>query len=186
MKQARLFGEEEPIVLTKLELAKAQIITKQVESLVKPICNKLEVVGSIRRCKPIVGDVDFVAVATEEGWAKITQVLRKTNVICAGKSVIKLNYLFEKSLFQVDFYRSTNQTFGIQKLIRTGSAEHNMWLAGYALSKGFRLKYSEGLIKDEAAVAGVTEESVCTALNLQCPEPQFREIINGKPIWLKQ
>ena len=36
MKQAKLFGEEEPIVLTKLELAKAQILAKQVESIVKP------------------------------------------------------------------------------------------------------------------------------------------------------
>ena len=33
MKQAKLFGEEEPTVLTKLELANAQTLAKQVESL---------------------------------------------------------------------------------------------------------------------------------------------------------
>jgi DNA polymerase/3'-5' exonuclease PolX len=99
--------------------------------------------------------------------------------------VIKINYPYEDNLFQVDFYRATEQTYGIQKLIRTGSADHNMWLAGYALSKGFRLKYSEGLIKDKVAVAGNTEESVFLMLNLQCPDPQFREVFDGKPIWLK-
>jgi hypothetical protein len=29
-----------------------------------------------------------------------------------------------------------------------------MWLAGYAISKGMRLKYSEGLIKEGKAAAG--------------------------------
>jgi len=185
MKQAKLFGEEEPNVLTKLELVNAQILVRQVESIVKPLCDKLEVVGSIRRQKPTVGDVDFVVVGIECNWGKIVQALKKAKVICAGKSVIKLNYPYENSLFQVDFYRATEQTFGIQELIRTGSADHNMWLASYALSKGFRLKYSEGLIKNKVAVAGETEESVFVTLGLQCPEPQLREIIDGKPVWLK-
>lgn len=180
-----MFGEEEAVVLTKLELAKAQVLAKQVETIIKPLCVKLELVGSIRRQKPTVGDVDFVVVATDICWHKITQALKKANVICAGKSVIKINYGFESCFFQVDFYRATEQTFGIQELIRTGSADHNMWLAGYSLSLGFRLKYSEGLMKDEVAVAGETEESVFTALTLQCPEPYLREIADGKPVWLK-
>jgi len=185
MKQSKLFGEEEQSVLTQLELAKAQKLTLQIEGIVKPLCDKLEIVGSIRRQKPFVGDVDFVAVATDCNWGKIVQALKKANVICSGKSVIKLNFPFENNLFQVDFYRATEQTFGIQELVRTGSADHNMWLAGYALSKGFRLKYSEGLIKDKVAVAGESEESVFAALGLQCPEPQFREILEEKPVWLK-
>ncbi|MGD0449998.1 MAG: hypothetical protein ABSA79_02940 [Candidatus Bathyarchaeia archaeon] len=185
MKQVKLFGEEEPNVSPRLELANAQILAKQVETTIKPLCNRLEVVGSIRRQKSIVGDVDFVVVATDSCWGKIVQSLKKARVICSGKSLIKMNYPCEDTLFQVDFYRATEQTFGIQELIRTGSADHNMWLAGNAISKGFRLKYSEGLMKDEVAVAGETEESVFTALDLPCPEPQLREIIDGKPVWLR-
>ena len=63
LKQAKLFGEDEPNVLAELELAKAQLLAKQVEDIVKPLSDKLEVVGSIRRQKPTVGDVDFVSVA---------------------------------------------------------------------------------------------------------------------------
>lgn len=185
MKQVKLFGEKEPVVSPRLELAKAQIIAKQVETIIKPLCDKLEVVGSIRRQKPTVGDVDFVVVATDSCWSKIVQALRKAMVICAGKSVIKMHYPSENILFQVDFYRAAAQTFGIQELIRTGSADHNMWLAGCAISQGFRLKYSEGLLRDEVVVAGETEESVFTALGLQNPEPQLREVIDGKPAWLK-
>ena len=185
MKQVKLFGEEEPVVLPRLELAKAQILTKQVETIVRPLCDKIEVVGSVRREKPVVGDVDFVIVTSDGCWSKIVQALKKARVICSGKSVIKILHPCENILFQVDFYRATAQTFGIQKLIRTGSADHNMWLAGCALSKGFRLKYSEGLMKNEVALAGETEESVFTALGMKCPDPQLREIADGKPAWLK-
>jgi DNA polymerase (family X) len=185
VKQVKLFGEEEPVVLPRLELAKAQILANQVESVVKPLCCKLEVVGSIRRQKPTVGDVDFVAVATDGCWSKITQALKKNRVICGGKSVIKILNPCGNVLFQIDFYRATEKTFGIHKIIRTGSADHNMWLAGYANSKGFKLKYSEGLMKEDIVVAGETEESVFNALGLLCPEPQLREVVDGTPAWQK-
>ena len=149
MKQVKLFGEVEPEILTRLELLKAQLLASQVESIVKPLCDKLEVVGSIRRQKPIVGDIDFVVVTSDANWNKIVQALKKSTLICAGKSLIKLNCPLESCLFQVDFYRATEQTFGIHQLVRTGSAEHNVWLASYAIAKGFRLKYSEGLLKDK-------------------------------------
>jgi len=148
MKQVKLFGGEEPDVLPRLELGRAQILVKQVETMIKPLCNKPEVGGSVRRMKPMVGDIDFVAVATDRSWEKFVQTLKEAKVICSDKSVIKILHPFENILFQVDFYRATTQTFGIQMLTRTGSADHNMWLAGCALSKGFRLKYSEGLMKD--------------------------------------
>lgn len=90
MKQVKLFGEQEPALLPKLELAKAQILTKQVETIIKPLCNRLEVAGSVRRRKPMVGDIDFVIVASDGCWSKIVQVLKKAKVICSGKSVIKI------------------------------------------------------------------------------------------------
>ncbi len=185
MKQAKLFGlEDEPKVSISLEYKKAEAIAKQVEALIKPLCDNVKIVGSIRRRKPEVGDCDFVVIATDTNWAKIIQTLKKSKVICSGPSLIKLNYPAEDCLFQVDFYRATTQTFGIQELIRTGSADHNMWLAGYAISKGYRLKYSSGLIKDNMVMAGETEESVFSALNLPCPSPSMREVLDQKPIWL--
>jgi DNA polymerase/3'-5' exonuclease PolX len=186
MKQAKLFGlDKDPAVLASLEHAKAEAVALQVEEAIKPLCSKVKIVGSIRRKKPTVGDCDFVVLATDANWVRIVQALKKSEVICSGPSLIKLNYPVEGGFFQIDFYRATQKTFGVQELIRTGSADHNMWLAGYALSKGYRLKYSTGLIKDGVAVAGETEESVFSALDLICPEPPEREVSNGKPIWLK-
>ena len=39
-------------------------------------------------------------------------------------------------------------------------------------------------IKDDAAVAGETEQGVFAALDLPCPLPSEREIVEGKPVWL--
>ena len=99
---------------------------------------------------------------------------------------MKVNYPIADSLFQADLYRATEETYGIVKLIRTGSGEHNIFLANYAISKGFRLKFSEGLVtKDGQVLAGKTEESVFEALGLPCMKPENREVVNGKPVWLK-
>jgi DNA polymerase (family X) len=185
VKQTKLFGGQEPTVLIKLELSKAQTLASQIEALVKPCCDKLQLVGSIRRQKPTVGDIDFVAIATDTNWNKIIQTFKKSQLICAGNSLIKVNFPCYDGFFQVDFYRATPNTFGIQMLIRTGSADHNVWLASYAISKCMRLKYSQGLLKNEVVVAGESEEGMFSALGLPCPEPKEREVVDGKPVWLK-
>src|SRR5208283_1172910 len=172
MKQVKLFGlDEDPVILTSLECVKAEAVALQVEEAIKPLCNKLKIVGSIRRKKPQVGDCDFVVLATDSNWAKIVQTLRKFKIICSGTSLTKVNFPVEGGLFQVDFYRAKPSTFGIHMLVRTGSAEHNVWLAGCAISNGMRIKYSEGLIKDNSVIAGETEKGVFEALDLPFPSP---------------
>ena len=148
-KQTKLFGaSEEPKVLKSLELEKAKMLASQISDQIKSLCIRLELVGSIRRQKTLVGDIDFVVMATDSNWTKIASRFKKSNVICAGNQLIKVNCQAGEDLFQTDFYRACANNFGIQHLIRTGSAEHNCFLASYALSNGFRLKYSEGLLKN--------------------------------------
>jgi DNA polymerase/3'-5' exonuclease PolX len=184
VKQTKLFSsDEEPKVLTSLDLINASALALHVQGAVERLCERLKIVGSIRRQKIKVGDCDFVIVASDANWAKIAKTIRKCKIICAGPSVIKINIPYEESLFQVDFYRATLQTFGIQTVIRTGSADHNIWLASYAQSKSYKLKFSEGLSKDKNAIITETEESFFATLGLPCPEPQQREIIENKPVW---
>ena len=119
-------------------------------------------------------------------WQKISEKLKhlKAKPNCQGNSVIKAFVPCQNGLFQVDFYRAKPSTFGIHLLVRTGSAEHNMWLAGYAISKGMRIRYSEGLIKDGSVIAGETEKGVFEALGLPYPLPPEREIVDSKPVWM--
>src|SRR5665647_1522750 len=186
-KQATLFPQDAVKILAELDLDEAQRTAAEVKAAVEAQCELIEVAGSIRRQKSKVHDIDFVVVAkSDSDWLKINDKLRqlKAKPNCSGNSVIKAFVPCKDGLFQVDFYRVQPSTFGIHLLVRTGSAEHNMWLAGYAISKGMRVRYSEGLIKDGVAIAGETEHGVFEALGLPYPLPSEREIMNGKPVWM--
>jgi DNA polymerase/3'-5' exonuclease PolX len=186
-KQVRLFPEDQATALPELDLKEAEKIANQVKTSVSFHCDRIEVAGSIRRQKTKVHDIDFVAITESDAkWQKISEELKrmKAKLSCSGNSVIKALLPTQKGLFQVDFYRAQPSTFGIHLLIRTGSADHNMWLASYAISRGFRLKYSEGLLKDGKVISGENEKDVFEALGLPFPEPQTREVVDGKPVWL--
>ena len=185
--QRKLFSEEETKMLTELTLKTAEEIANEVKRKIEGLCDRIEVVGSIRRRKAEVHDIDFVILTPSDSeWYKIIDKLKdaKATIRSSGNAIIKTLYPHEKNYVKVDFYRAKASTFGILKLIRTGSADHNMWLASYAISKGMRLKYSQGLLKGKDVVAGETEEEVFTVLELPYPKPQEREVVDGKPLWL--
>ena len=186
-KQSTLSQEPEPTVLAELPLEEAGKLAEAIKTAVEALCDRIEIAGSIRRQKSQVHDIDFVVVAKSDAeWQKISEKLKnlKAKPNCAGNSLIKAFLPCHNGLFQVDFYRAKPSTFGIHLLVRTGSADHNMWLAGYAISKGTRLKYSEGLIKEGTAIAGEDEKGVFDALGLPCPLPTEREIVENKPVWM--
>lgn len=188
-KQSNLFPEEPAKILSELNHIEAEKLANNIKAAVEAFCDKIEIAGSIRRQKPKVHDIDFVAVTKKDAeWQKINEKLKqlKAKPNCSGDRVIKAFVPCQSGLFQVDFYRAKPSTFGIHLLARTGSADHNMWLAGFAHSKGLGLKYSEGLIKDGNAIAGESEKGVFEALGLPCPSPAEREIVNGKPLWMPQ
>src|SRR4030067_2969884 len=186
-KQSTLFHEHDPHVLAELHLGEAGNLAKAIKAAGETHCEKIEVAGSIRRRKPEVHDIDFVVLAkSDSDWQGINEVLRRSKAkpTCSGNQLIKAYLPCQNGLFQVDFYRAKPSTFGIHLLIRTASADHNMWLAGYPPSQGMRLKYSEGLLKEATPIAGENEEGVFSALGLQCPLPTEREIVDDKPVWM--
>ena len=186
-KQSRLFPQNEPPVLTELASQPATKLAQGIQSAVEAYCERIEIAGSIRRQRPRVHDVDFVVLAKSDAhWQMISEVLKrlKAKPNCSGNRLIKAYVPHQGGLFQVDFYRAKPRTFGINLLVRTGSAEHNCWLAGQAISKSMRLKYSEGLIRDNQPIAGEDERGVFVALGLPFPLPEEREIVDSKPAWL--
>ena len=76
-KQSTLFPENEITVISELDLKEAETIAAQVKAVVEPICDKIEVAGSIRRQRSKVHDIDFVVVAKNDGeWQKINEKLK--------------------------------------------------------------------------------------------------------------
>jgi len=183
MKQTKLFNSDEPKVLEKIPLDVARAISEQVLTIVSQWLNPCEVVGSIRRSKPYCKDIDVLGVGD---LYEAVRELRKNFSITIkekGPKVTKLHIKADIGYVQVDFYATSKETFGLMKIIRTGSAAHNIWLNNYARKNGYRIKYSEGLLKGGKPVAGETEKSVFDTLGLETPKPEEREIVDGKPTW---
>jgi len=94
---------------------------------------------------------------------------------------------------QVDVYFATQENFGMILCVRTGSANHNIWMAQTCKTMGMKFAAGSGIIqnsetRDQNAELprGRTEEEVFGALGLMAPEPELREIACGTPLWMKR
>jgi len=88
---------------------------------------------------------------------------------------------------QVDIYFATPENFGMLLTVRTGSAQHNVYMARMAKSIGLKFAAGSGVLAPHGEVLGArTEEEVFGAFGLTVPEPRLREIVRGHPVWMKR
>lgn len=59
----------------KIELAAASDIAEQLVSLVSPAMDRIEIAGSVRRRKPVVGDIELVGIPSNQ--EKLVKLLRE-------------------------------------------------------------------------------------------------------------
>lgn len=116
---------------TKIPLSLAKDVANQLVEQMTPHCKRIEVAGSIRRCKPEIGDIEIVSIPTVElydltdAWLS-SGVIRHREPKCWGARLRSFR-LAVKGLddyVQVDlFLQPDPATWGINMLLRTGSAE---------------------------------------------------------------
>jgi len=120
----------------KIEVAQ-EVAEKFVESI-SDIVTRIEIVGSIRRKKPMVHDIDLLVIP-ENNFTFAGQLLRKmptpTKIIKQGDKLIQLKH----DGIQIDIYIANEQNYEVLRLIRTGSASHNIKLCSIAKQKGWIL-----------------------------------------------
>jgi DNA polymerase (family 10) len=182
--QKTLFPKPEMNVLRDLDRPEVEPLALNILLAVKPLCERVEFAGSLRRRKGRINDFDLVVQPKANSWLEIIKVLRHEFNVVTEKQGDKLAIFYvplaEHGHVQLDLYRATESTWGILLLVRTGSKEHNVYLCNVAISKGMRLLYSQGLVdKDGKVIAGKTEEEVFEALGLPFIIPQDREIAEG-------
>lgn len=189
--QSRLFPDTEKeidLVCQSLKLQEANVLAFKIISLVDAHCSKIQVVGSVRRQRDIVRDIDFVVISDDKNWRNIgNELVLMDNAVLKmkGDKIRRFLVPFERGQVQADFYRAKPETWGIQTLVRTGSADHNIWLAKHAIKHGMRLQYSIGLVTNGHAILGATEEEIFKELELPYIVPPQREMKGANPIWKK-
>ncbi len=134
---------------------------------------RLEPAGSYRRGRETIGDLDFLAVASDPDPAmnRLAEYPEVAVVLARGET--KMSVRLHDGL-QVDLRVVPEDSFGAAWQYFTGSKDHNVVMRGMAKERG--LKINEwGVFRGEEKIAGSTEENVYATLNLPCFPPEMRE-----------
>lgn len=157
----------------RLETAKA--IARQIRVTLAPHCERIETVGSIRREKPVVHDIDIVLIPKPYAVVMMGGLLTTIGELKADGHKVKRLFLIDYSI-TVDIYIATPASWATLVLIRTGSKENNIRLCTLARRKGWQLKANgDGLFNEQGKrIAGDSEQSIYQALGIPYQEPHER------------
>ena len=174
-----------------MNLETADKLTADILAWLTPYCERVEVAGSIRRRRPNPADIDLVVEPTISaeldllggviGMRNLTHeaVCRHVNGAggkwLAGKEESRHNLSVELPECQLDIFFATPETWGTVLLCRTGSKEHNIWLAQRATAMGLHWAVTKGVVRGHVVLASQTEHEIFRALALQFIEPENRE-----------
>jgi len=151
---------------------------KEIEQKLKSLkeVEKVDVVGSIRRKKETIGDVDFLATPHQKygGGPIMDFFVSLPGVIKIwGKGTTKASVRMREG-FDMDIRVLPKKSYGAALQYFIGSKEHNIALRKIALEKG--LKLSEyGLFKGSKMIAGENEEEIYEKLGMDWIPPEMRE-----------
>jgi len=157
-----LLGEILPIV---------QEIYEELKSLKQ--VGKIDVVGSLRRMKETIGDIDFL-IASEKPQKVMDFFVSLEGVEKVwGKGTTKASVRMKQG-FDIDVRVVPKKSYGAALQYFTGSKEHNIAVRKIAISKRFKLN-EYGLFKGKKVIAGNTEKEVYKALGMDWMPPEIRE-----------
>jgi DNA polymerase (family 10) len=134
---------------------------------------RIDVVGSIRRMKETIGDVDFLVISKNPAPIMDFFVSLPGVIKIWGKGNTKASVRMREG-FDMDIRVLPRRSYGAALQYFTGSKEHNIALRKIAIEKG--LKLSEyGLFKGSEMIAGEKEEEIYEKLGMDWIPPELRE-----------
>lgn len=138
------------------------------------LVKRCDAVGSLRRMKETIGDIDIV-VATAEP-EKIIEYFSQAdfvkNILAKGDTKISITHRKE---VRVDLEILPEKTYGSLLQHFTGSKEHNVALRTWASAKGFKISEYGIVDKNKKNHLFTDEKSLYGFLGMEYIEPELRE-----------
>jgi DNA polymerase/3'-5' exonuclease PolX len=154
----------------------------------------IQIVGSLRRRKQSVNDIDIIVIPKFElikddtlfGEPVKENILdRKLSQLCLdgilileanGAKIKRFSQKINNVMVPIDLYIASELTWWTLLLIRTGSREHNIRLASKALNQSMHLKADgSGLLTSDNKLIKInSEEEIFQHLDLQFLPPEER------------
>lgn len=158
-------------------------------------CTRIEIVGSLRRQKMAVNDIDlliiprFLQMDDETlfgGPYQENQLDKQLSQLCLshdmeldanGSKIKRFLKSVDGDTVPIDLYIATEQSWWTLLLIRTGSRQHNIKLARRAMELQMYLKADgSGLLTSGGCILAVgSEEEIFQHLKLEYRPPEQRE-----------
>lgn len=176
-----------------MNLATAQKYADAIEAFLSPYFERAEIAGSVRRQRPNCNDIDIVCIpkveiekdmfGTVTGeknmlWEFLASYVASGQAkFQSGGNVPGKFAILQLNKCQLDVYFATPETFATRLLCRTGSKEHNIFIATHAQDEGYKWEPYEGLRKlsDNTILPVTTEAEIYRALRLEYIVPDNRE-----------
>ena len=137
------------------------------------VVERVDTVGSIRRMKETIGDVDFLVISKKPKIVMDFFVSLPGVIKIWGKGSTKASVRLKEG-FDMDIRVLPKKSYGSALQYFTGSKEHNIVLRKIAIDRG--LKLSEyGLFRGPKMIAGETEEGIYRILKMVWIPPEMRE-----------
>ncbi|MEF8880209.1 MAG: DNA polymerase/3'-5' exonuclease PolX [Candidatus Nanohaloarchaea archaeon] len=136
--------------------------------------NKVEIVGSFRRRRPTVGDIDILATSPnyKEAMKEFTDMGDVKEVLNHGDT--KSSVLIFGGL-QMDIRIVEYESWGAALQYFTGSKDHNIALRNRAIAKGWKLNEYGLFEEEENLVKNAGEKEIYRKLKLDYIAPELRE-----------
>ncbi|MBD3366239.1 DNA polymerase/3'-5' exonuclease PolX [candidate division WWE3 bacterium] len=161
----------------RLLWAQAETIAERVYKYAKelPEIQKIEALGSYRRKKETVGDLDF-AVATEDPEKVMQHLLDFPEIVEVLVEGDKKASVVIGNEFQLDFRVVSPDQYGSMVQYFTGSKYHNIVLRSFALDKGYSLsEYGIKESKSKKLHEFAEEADFYKFLDLDIVPPEIRQ-----------
>jgi DNA polymerase (family 10) len=175
-----------------MECQAAYTLAARIVTTLQPMCERIEIAGSIRRGRPVVGDIDLVILPKPgQATAIRDRIRQRCQVITDGPQTfvaelplrpgtshptphIQIDVWFARPEI-LDLLSPTPTNWGTLLLCRTGSQGHNIRLCARATQRGLHWNPHLGVTRDGRVIASATEREVFAALDLPEIPPGFRE-----------
>ena len=177
----------------RFSLPFAEKCVARILAWLRPHAELIYVAGSIRRRCQSIGDIDLVIIpntaaildlfGNATGNRNLTSEEVRRTCLEKGwpmRTDGETCQIFESGGVQVDIWYATPETRGTVLMCRTGSKEHNIWLAATAAARGAHWNPHHGL-KIGGKVIAATEEEIYSALGIDFLPPEARNHSFPKP-----
>ena len=170
-----------------MKLQKAKAIAEELVELLKPVCERVIIAGSIRRRKPVPNDIELLCIPKFDGvvdlldqklkWLVGTHVLEyrpnKKGSIVYGPQNKLLRHA--DSGIGVDIFSTDERCWPVALVVRTGPKESNIAIAMAAQKRGWRLEaYGAGFDTPKGLIRCKSERDVFELVGLPYKKPWER------------